>query len=203
LRLHPPNYLQSFPIRALNAGERTGAPISSKSMRPAAYIGMLAVVLVGSFVLTLWLVGKEATSPGPTDSRSYSERLASQQLSNYGDLSRLTDTLGMKRSSQMKGNVDAIRRTNDHEVMMLGWFADPDGDATPLTIAVFVSGSIAATAQTKGERPDVTQLLGLSFGAEKNVRFDVLFTCSKGHQPVVVVLGSNKMYLPLISPPCP
>src|SRR5262245_64385850 len=105
-------------------------------MRPAAYIGMSAVVLVGSFVLTLWLIGKEATSPGPTDTRSYSERLASQQLSNYGDLSRLTDTLGMKRSSQMKGNVDAIRRTNDHEVMMLGWFADPDGDATPLTIAV-------------------------------------------------------------------
>src|SRR5262247_1395319 len=109
----------------------------------------------------------------------------------------------MKRSSQMKGNVDSIRRTNDHEVMMLGWFVDPDGDATPLTIAVLFSDSIAATAQTKGGRPDVTQLLGLSFGAEKNVRFEVLFTCSKGNQPVVVGLGNNKMYLPMISPPCP
>ena len=103
----------------------------------------------------------------------------------------------------MNGSVDGISRINDREVKISGWLADPDGDATPLSIMVFVSGPVAATTRTQGERPDVTHHMALSFGAEKNVAFEVSFGCPIGSQPVVVGLGTNKTYFPLPSPPCP
>ena len=172
-------------------------------MRPVTYIGLLVAVLVGSFRMTLWQIDTKPSSPGATDGRSDSDRLAGLQLSNYGDLTRLTDALGLKRSSQMKGNIDAISRTNDREVMISGWLADPEGDATPLSVVVFVSGSIAATTQTKGERPDVTHLLGLSFGSEKNVRFRSPFQLFERQSAGCRRIRKNKIYLPLISPSCP
>jgi hypothetical protein len=163
---------------------------------------MLVAVLVGSFVLTLWQIDTKISSPDTTDSRSASERLANQHVPKYADLSQAMDAVGLKRSVQMNGNVDGIIRINDREVMITGWLADLDGDATPLNVVVFVSGPVAATTQTKGERSDVTRLMGLAFGAEKNVGFEVKVSCPIGNQPVVVGLGTNKRYFPLISPPC-
>ena len=171
-------------------------------MRRATYIGVLVAAMLGSFLLTLWLIDTKISSPPATDGRSDSERLANRQVFKYADLNPVAGDLELKRSSQMNGSIDGINRINDREVKISGWLADPDGDATPLNIVVFVSGPVAATTRTKGERPDVTRLMGLSFGAEKNVTFEVSFGCPIGNQPVVVGLGTNKKYFPLVSPPC-
>jgi hypothetical protein len=101
------------------------------------------------------------------------------------------------------GHIDALTRINERDVALAGWLADPEGDASPLQLIVFVSGSVAATTQTKGERPDVTKALVLAFGSEKNVAFGVSFPCAAGQQPVVVGVGMKRQYFPLTLPPCP
>jgi hypothetical protein len=70
-------------------------------------------------------------------------------------------------------------------------------------VLVFVSGKNMAVTQTRGERPDVTKTLGLAFGAERNVGFEVSFGIRTGDHPIVVSLGSDKQYLSLSSAQCP
>ena len=60
---------------------------------------------------------------------------------------------------------------------MSGWLADRQGNSTPLNLLVFIDGSFVAATQTKGERDDVTKVLRLSAGAEKNVVFSLNFNC--------------------------
>ena len=67
----------------------------------------------------------------------------------------------------MQGNIEVINRINGREVNMAGCLADPQGNLAPLNVLVFMDGSMVATAQTKGERSDVTDALHLGFGAEK------------------------------------
>jgi hypothetical protein len=173
------------------------------SVRRPIYIAAL-LVLFGSFFLTLWLLDGGRDEPlDSTNARSNIERLADQRVTNYAELIGAARETRLKLSMQMIGNIDAINRINDREVTIAGWLADPDGDATPLDVMVFVSGTVAATTQTKGEREDVTRAKGLEFGTGKNVVFQVNFSCPKGIQPVVVGLGMKRQYLPLKSPPCP
>lgn len=103
----------------------------------------------------------------------------------------------------MQGALDGATRSSERDVSYRGWLADPDGDATPQKIVVFVAGRLVATAQTNGERPDVTRLLGLAFGAERNVVFEVKFSCRAGELPVVVGVGTSKQYFPFAARPCP
>ncbi len=86
---------------------------------------------------------------------------------------------------------------------MAGWLADPEGNETPLHVLVFIKGAMVATAETKGERPDVTAAIGLGFGAEKNVAYSFKFDCGHGVQPVVVGVGEKGQYIPLQSKKCP
>ena len=86
---------------------------------------------------------------------------------------------------------------------MVGWLADPEGNETPLHILVFIQGAMVATAQTNGERPDVTKAIGLGFGAEKNVAFSFKFNCGSGVQPIVAGVGAKGQYMQLQSKKCP
>jgi hypothetical protein len=88
-------------------------------------------------------------------------------------------------------------------VWLGGWAADREGDSTPLEVLIFVTGHLVATTHTVGERPDVTAALHLGFGAKTNVVLSANFTCRRGDQPVVAVLGKEKQYVYLPSDPCP
>jgi hypothetical protein len=173
-------------------------------MRRPVYIGILLAAVLGSFFVTLWRLDDGGNDPvDSTDARSDSERLASQRVTDYSELRRLADKAGLKLSMNMIGIIDGYSRLNARDVAVSGWVADPEGDANPLNVMVFISGSVAAKLQTKGERADVTRDKGLGFGTEKNVIFEVNFTCSAGTQPVVVALGMKRQYFPLMLPPCP
>ena len=162
-------------------------------LRRIIYVTCAAAVLFGSFFITLWL-----TEP-PSDK----ERLAAQRILNSSDLPKAAQNVGLRFSEQLKAAVDQINRVNEREVRMGGWLADLQGNSTPLTLLVFIDGSMVAAAQTKGERPDVTTKLNLRFGAEKNVAFSFNFNCRPGDQPVVVGVGERKQYIPLQSEKCP
>ena len=171
-------------------------------MRTLALAGLLAGVLIGSFFLTLWLIDT-GPSWNMSDDRRDAERLASRNIFDRSDLIEAAVAVGLHSSSSMKGMVETVSRLNDREVTIKGWVADRDGDATPLSVLVFVGGRTAASVQTRGERSDVTNLHSLAFGAEKNVGFEATFACPTGDHAVVVGLGQDKQYFYLSSPDCP
>lgn len=166
----------------------------SLSFRPIIYVICGGTVLFGSFFMTLWL----------TEPSAYT-RLTGQRISSYSDLPKAAENVGLRLSSdeQMGGVIDVLKRINEREVNMLGWLADKQGNTAPLNLLVFIDGSMVAAAQTKGERPDVTNALRLSSGAEKNVAFSLNFNCRPGDQPVVVGIGERKQYFPLPTKECP
>ncbi len=168
--------------------------------RLATYL-IASAVFFGSFLTTLWLT--EPQPPLASDHRSSAERLAAYRISDSSDLEKSAQSAELTPSRQLVGYVDSIRRIDEQNVMAIGWAADRAGDSTPLEMLVFVAGPLVATAHTEGERPDVTASGLLGFGAEKNVAFVLRFPCRKGDQPVVVVIGRERRYLPMPSGRCP
>lgn len=171
-------------------------------MRRFYLVATSAIVLVSAFLMTLWIIDT-ISIPSPLDNRPEDERLASQTVPNASELRAAASASGLRLSRRMKGNIDAITRVNPRDVTVTGWLADPEGDETPLNLLVFMGGPMVATAKTKGERPDVSTAIGLAFGAEKNVSFQMSFICNSGDQPIVVGIGKDKQYVPLQSPKCP
>jgi hypothetical protein len=165
-------------------------------LRRLAYMVFLLAVLFGSFFVTLWL-----TEPQVADNRSHAERLAAYPISNSSDLAKSAYAADLIPSQRVSGHVDVIRRIDEQTVDLIGWAADGNGAA--LEVLIFVAGHLVATTHTAGERPDVTRTLRLGFGAQTNVALSANFTCRKGDQPVVVVLGNDKEYAHLQSAACP
>jgi hypothetical protein len=173
-----------------------------------AIIGFLTAAAVGNLVL--WLSQPRTTSarPDPADHRPIAERLASQKVSSGADLPRAAAAAGLTLSRRTLGRVEKLGRVDASLVTISGWFADRYGDATPLTVVVFVAGTMVATTRTEGELPRVTRMVGLSFGAEKNTRYQMSFPCGVGEHPIVVGLGPKDEYVPLVldysvPPQCP
>jgi MFS family permease len=175
----------------------------SSLVRRKAIIGFLTAVLLGNLVLLLSQPRSSGARPAPGDHRPTAERLSSQRVSSSSELTAAASAVGLTISRRFVGLVDRITRIDDRDVMLTGWLADRYGDATALTVMVFVAGTMAGTTQTQGERPDVAALVGLSFGAEENVDYRVTFPCRTGDQPIVAGLGPKAQYIPLVSPPCP
>jgi hypothetical protein len=106
-------------------------------------------VFLGSFFVALWLLEDERdTLSGSTDTRSDSERLASEQVKDYSELRRAARKAGLKLSLNMVGTIDRYSRVNERDVAISGWLADPEGDANPLKIIVFVAGSVGAMGES-------------------------------------------------------
>jgi len=168
-----------------------------RPMRKIGLIGILLVVLFGSFFLTAYLTHIDRP-PG-----SVVERLASSQISNLSDLIEVAVSAGLHRSFQMDGRIESMSRINNSEVAIRGWMADPGGDTEPIKIFIFVAGKKVATTHTHGERTDVAKVLHLAFGAEQNVMLEANFECASHDKPVIVGLGTSEQYFYLPSPPCP
>jgi len=172
----------------------------------AVFIAILAAAFFGSFFATLWLTEPSqnpAKPPAAADSRPIPEQFAGRHVANRADLTAAAQQVGLRPSTTMRGALDSVTRVAGGDAVISGWFADPQGDATPLNVLVFAGGSLAASSKTSGERPDVTQALGLSFGSEKNVKMAVQFHCTAGDMPLVMSVSAGNQYLVLESKPCP
>jgi hypothetical protein len=163
-----------------------------------AYMLFLLAILFGSFFVTLWLTAPQMPS---LDNRSHAERLAAYPISNGSELAKSAYEADLIPSQRLDGRINVIRRLDEQKVDLAGWAADWNG--TALEALVFVDGHLAATTHTAGERPDVTAALRLGFPARTNIALYANFSCRKGEQPVVVILGNGKEYLHLRSVPCP
>jgi hypothetical protein len=170
-------------------------------LRGPAYVVFLLAVFFGSFFITLWLSEPQVVSM--PDNRSAAERLAAYPIAGDSDLTKLARDAKLTLSQRLSGYVDSIRRNAEQDVDLAGWAADREGDSSPLEVLIFVAGQLVATTYTAGERPDVTAALHLGFGAQKNVGLSANFSCRRGDQPVVVVLGKEKQYTHLQSARCP
>jgi hypothetical protein len=170
-------------------------------LRGVAYIVFLVAIFFGSFFITLWLTEPQVLSTA--DNRSDAQRLAAYPISGSSDLKKSAQDAKLILSQRLSGFVDVIRRIDERDVGLTGWAADREGDSTPLEVLIFIAGHLVATTHTAGERPDVTAALHLGFDARTNVALAANFTCRKGDQPVVVVLGKEKQYTHLQSAPCP
>ena len=168
-----------------------------------AIISFLAAALIGNLVLILSQPRTTRALPDPGEKRTAVERLASRKVSSYSDLTEAARAAGLRFSRRFVGTVDAVIRSDERQVTIVGWLVDTDGDGTPLDVVVFVAGTMVGAAATQGERPGVTEAVRLGFGAEKNVAFRLNFFCRAGDQPVVAGLGPKERYIPLPSSPCP
>jgi hypothetical protein len=159
-------------------------------MRLTVYL-IGAVVLCCSFFITLWLTKPKAPP----------QRLEDQRISYYSDLPTAAQKTGLRYSEQMKWSIDEFSRTNEREVKVRGWVADPLGDSTPSKMFVFLNGSMVASGQTSGERPDLMKALHLSHS--ENLVFSLAFNCRPGDKPVVLGVGGRKQYVLLQTKECP
>ena len=160
-------------------------------MRLVACIIGGAAVLCVSFFSTLWLTEPEAAP----------QRLEDQRISYYSDLPTASQNAGLRYSEQMKGSVNGFSRINEREVKVGGWVADPLGDSTPLKVFVFLNGSLVASGQTSGERPDLMRALNLSH--DENLAFSLAFNWRPGDKPVVLGVGGRKQYILMQTKECP
>jgi hypothetical protein len=178
--------------------------ISSRTKYALLFSILCLGVIVASFFASLLFMDIVVRSDLPAeDTRTLTERLATQRLGSYAELPTLAGQLGLKFGREIRGQVDTFSRISEREVTMAGWVADPEGDATPNELLVFVGGVLAARTKTNGERPDVQQSLNLYFGSEKNLGFQVTLACAHGEQPVLVALGKSGRYSGVVTPPCP
>ena len=113
--------------------------------------------------------------PGRRQPDRKSRNSAGMRVSNLEELTKSAADAGLLPARSLTGSVDALTRANEQEVTAAGWLADPQGDGDPLTLIIFVGGKAVASGKTSSERPDVTEALGLAFGAgeERDVRIDL------------------------------
>jgi hypothetical protein len=188
--------LSSRPYRAARAPRAHGMLPFTR-----AEILVLAILLFGSFGLTLWL-----TAPGRPLSASHAltpaERLATYPIATEYALHQNAQALGLQISPSLTGFVDSVERLNGDTVSAKGWLADRTGDGEPSYILAFVGGKFATSARTHGQRPDVTKSLGLTAKAAQNVAYAMTFRCEPGSLPILVGLSADR-YVQLTVKPCP
>jgi len=154
------------------------------------YLGILgAGVLIGSFLLTLWI-----TAPAtPPDIKSEpltvnAEIFATYLVPDEDMLPAAASAAGLQHSAKLKGFIDSVTRLNNDQVKILGWAFDELGEGDPITILVFAQGKNVFQTQTKGTRLDVAGAWKLSSAAAANVAFAGLLRCLPRQQLLVVAV---------------
>ena len=159
------------------------------------------LVLILSFTITLWLTEPEVP---PED---MIKSLAAAAISDEASLHAAARTAGLKYSSYVKGNVDALSRVDANEVSIAGWAVETLAAITargaPITIMAFGGGKRIFSMETKGERPDVTSVLNLSEEMAKNVAFAGRLQCSPGQKLLIVGATLSGTYALLATKSCP
>jgi len=161
-------------------------------------IPVAALIVIGVFFATLWL-----TEPTPINgvlqsdtasSESGIGKLAGMHVSTWAELREAAADAGLLPARSLVGTVERLTRANDSDVTATGWLADPQSDGAPMTVIVFLGSKSIAIRKTFSERPDVTAALRLANGAEKNVAFELTFSCGAGHLPIIVGVGPDRQY---------
>jgi hypothetical protein len=156
-----------------------------------------ALICLLSFVVALRLT-KPAAVPTPAMAT-----LAASTVSDLKDLMAAVKAAGLKGTPDVKGGLDEIKRLDDDQVAVKGWAAQTAYSGSPLTVLVFADGRNELTLETRGPRPDMTDVLGLSGEAAANVAFEGTLACSRGQKLIVVAVARSDVYGYFGSRSCP
>jgi hypothetical protein len=172
--------------------------------RPYA-IGLVAVVvLIGSFLTALWLLG--SMTPQVVETARISNEaavLAAYLVPDEKILSAAAKAAGLQPSDKVSGYVDKASRLNNDQVKINGWAVDVAGQGKPITILVFADGKNVLLMQTKGARSDVANSLKLADAAATNVAFEGSLSCRTGQALFVVAVTESNSYAALGHAPGP
>jgi hypothetical protein len=156
------------------------------------------LLTISTFVVTLWL-----TAPPPPPPGSGIAMLAKSPAADSAALMAAIDAAGLGRSEFVRGNIDGIRRLDGGQVAMTGWALQMNGAGSPLSVMAFPDAQHVFSAETKGERADVTSALRLRSEAATNVGFELVLSCKPGQHLMVIAATQGNMFAPLEAPVCP
>lgn len=142
-------------------------------------------VMIGSSLLTFWLVGTGASTSPLTV-------LASSQVADDDNLTDVAISAGLRPSLTLKGAVDQIVRMNEKQVRIIGWSADSNGNGSPIAVIAFTDGAVALQTNTNGPRSDVAEHYKLSSEAALNVAFGGVLACQAGRRLFVIAVTGNR-----------
>jgi len=159
------------------------------------WIGGL-VVLVGSFLITNWILSN-------SDSLSW-------KFTDEASLATEAKLAGFHTATYLAGYVENVVRIDGGLVRAAGWVIDPMGDGSSVVLDLFAKGRNEATFRTDGPRPDITALVmktnpKASPAAANNTKFTSNFSCDSGERLFVVATTVTKGFVLLLPQPliCP
>ena len=152
--------------------------------------------MVLAFGAALWFTSPVELPPGVAI-------LASATVSDASGLMAAVQTAGLRGTSDVKGEIAALKRIDDARVAITGWAADKTASSPSLTIIAFAGGRHAMTAVTNGPRKDVAQMLGLSEASARHVSFEETVACSPNQNLIVVAVTADRTYSQFRSLTCP
>jgi hypothetical protein len=153
-------------------------------------------VLVGSFLITNWILSKN---------EGFNWR-----FTNEASLDAAATAAGFRSSKDLRGFVDTVVRIDNEKVSANGWVVDISGDGSPINLSAFVNGQNIATFRTDGPRPDITEGVikpnpKANPNSANNTKFIASFPCAPGDKLDIVATTATRSYFPVPYPPavCP
>jgi hypothetical protein len=154
-------------------------------MRTIAYWVCGLAVLVGSFLITNWILSRN-------------EGL-NWKFTDEASLAAVAKAAGYHTSPNLAGHVDTVVQIGGGKIRANGWAVDLSGDGTPITLSAYINGHNIATFRTDGPRTDITAAVKAnpkaSPSATKNTQFVANFSCAAGDKLFVVATSATKSYL--------
>ena len=148
------------------------------------------------FAVVLWLTSPVTAPPGVAI-------LTNATVSDVTSLMAAVQTAGLRGTSDVKGAIEGIKRTDNERVTIKGWAVDTTASSSSLTIVAFAGGPHVLTTTTTGARKDIAQILGLSDAGARNISFEGSFACGPGKNIIVVAVTSDRTYSQFRSLVCP
>ena len=156
----------------LSSNEPTYLDPNEMSMQRIGFMLGGLVVLVGSFLITNWILSKN-------DGLNW-------KFTNEATLAAAATAAGFHQSKDFNGHVDMLVRADNRDVRVGGWAADISGNGSPIALNVFVNGRNITTFYTNGPRPDISGAIKANPKANpnsaKNTLFIANFSCAAGRQ---------------------
>ena len=159
-----------------------------------------AAVLILSFAITLWLTEPELP---PAEKIRL---LQASAISDEATLNAAARAVALKNSPYVRGHVDVLDRVDGSSVNISGWATETItiiSKGAPIFVLVFSDGKNILSAQTQGERPDVTSALNLTSVAARNVAFTGQLTCNPQQKLIVAAATISGTYAFLGQFMCP
>jgi hypothetical protein len=157
-------------------------------------LGQAEQLMTGLRQAEQWLTAPRKPKPSQHD-------ISKEFIFDAASLVEAARHLGLDRSEELMGNLDAVTREASG-ARISGWAFDTA--RTPVTVYLFRGGQMILKTTPKGKRPDVATAYPWAPQAAGDVKFEGLIQCQPGDLMIVALLSSDGgRYNWVKSPQCP